>query len=363
MHYHVFVFAAAIAFASCHSSVSSAQDAQASPSTPPVLLQMIRDDSVHQDLRMTDDQIAEVVDALKTVDGRWFRARNFPLDKQPGELDELTGELRSQLKSILDSPQLIRLAELERQALGTRMLIRADVAKGLGLSKGQQQRFIDAFLETDKKSAELQSQVRKGELAQDEAQKEIGKLQAAERKLFADRLSVEQRVKLGPLTGRPFDFSKVKRTYPLAPELMDDGAQWVQGGPQKLESLKGKVVAVHYYAYQCINCKRNLPHYNAWHKDYADQGLVIVGIQTPETSRERKFDLVKAAATESGIEYPVVLDSKSTNWKNWSNTMWPTVYLIDKKGFIRRWWQGELNWQGNPGEKDMRRSIEQLLAE
>jgi hypothetical protein len=63
------------------------------------------------------------------------------------------------------------------------------------------------------------------------------------------------------------------------------------------------------------------------------------------------------------MEYPVLMDAQSSNWKSWSNTMWPTVYLIDKRGFIRRWWQGELNWQGTPGEQQMRDSIERLLSE
>ncbi len=150
---------------------------------------------------------------------------------------------------------------------------------------------------------------------------------------------------------------------PLAPELTDKGVTWIQGGPLKLADLQGKVVAVHYYAFQCINCRRNLPHYKAWHDDYADKGLVIIGIQTPETSSERKLDLVAAAAKSEGIEYPIMLDSEGANWDTWSNRMWPSVYLIDKQGYIRRWWTGEMNWEGTPGEQQMRKTIEQLLAE
>jgi hypothetical protein len=75
------------------------------------------------------------------------------------------------------------------------------------------------------------------------------------------------------------------------------------------------------------------------------------------------LEKVTAAANRDGIEYPVMLDGESSNWTTWNNTMWPTVYLIDKQGFLRRWWQGEMNWNGTPGEKQMRESIEQLLAE
>jgi peroxiredoxin len=131
----------------------------------------------------------------------------------------------------------------------------------------------------------------------------------------------------------------------------------------QLADLKGKVVAVHFYAFQCINCRRNLPHYNTWFSDYEDQGLVVIGIQTPETAAERSAEKVAAAMEAEGIRYPVLMDGQSTNWQAWANTMWPTVYLIDKRGYLRRWWQGELNWKDTPGEQQMRQTIEQLLAE
>ena len=98
-------------------------------------------------------------------------------------------------------------------------------------------------------------------------------------------------------------------------------------------------------------------------KDYADRGLAVVGIQTPETAAERDAEKVAASAKRAGIEYPLLLDRKSSNWNKWSNTMWPTIYLVDRKGFLRRWWQGELNWNGGNGEQQMRATIEQLLAE
>jgi peroxiredoxin len=324
---------------------------------------MIRDDLVHEDLGLTDSQIDSVQEILQSIDPRWFRARNFQPAKLEVELVALTSELRTRLQQTLSPTHMKRLAQLERQALGTRMIIRDDVAKELGISETDQQRFIDAFIKTDADAAAVQAKVKSGEMKSNAAESELGKIQARERKLFADRLSSQQRAKLSSLTGNPFNFSLVKRTYPMPPELSEEGVTWIQGGPLKLEDLQGKVVAVHYYAFQCINCQRNLPHYKAWHQDYADQGLVIIGIQTPETSAERSLDRVQAAATKEGIEYPVMLDSKSENWRQWSNTMWPTVYLIDKKGFLRRWWQGEMNWKGTPGEQQMRQTIEMLLEE
>lgn len=66
---------------------------------------------------------------------------------------------------------------------------------------------------------------------------------------------------------------------------------------------------------------------------------------------------------EAQLKFPVVVDNDKKTWNNWGNTMWPSVYLIDKKGYIRYWWYGELNWKGTEGEKIMRKRIEELLAE
>ena len=243
------------------------------------------------------------------------------------------------------------------------MLLADDVAEALALTVPKRTRLSEIFLETDRLTAELSKERPSGESTEEETSRKIEKRKDQEREQIQTVLSAPQRAQIGALTGDPFDFARVKRTLPLAPELASDGVTWLQGDPITLADLRGKVVAVHFYAFQCINCQRNFPHYQAWHRDYADQGLVVVGIQTPETSAERDADRVAAAMKKDGFKFPVVMDADSSNWDAWGNTMWPTVYLIDKKGFIRRWWQGELNWKGTPGEQQMRQTIEDLLAE
>lgn len=333
------------------------------PSTPPVLLQMIRDDAVHRELGLDAAQEGKVMEALQKVDAPWFRARNFPLDKQHAENERLTDLLRADLEGFLTPAQMTRLSELECQALGTRMVLRDDVARRLSITAAQRASFVESFVETDKKSFEIQKAMQKGEKSAQEGNRELENLKSGERKTLISKLTTEQKNQLGAITGQTFSFSQIRRTYPLAPELDLTGATWIQGGPVSLDQLKGKVVAVHFYAFQCINCQRNFDHYQGWYKDFADKDLVVIGIQTPETSAERQLDRVSSAVKKDGMTYPVLFDGQSSNWKNWSNTMWPTVYLIDREGFLRRWWQGELNWQGTPGEKQMRETIEQLLAE
>ncbi len=323
--------------------------------SPPVLLQMIRDDAVHEELKLSEQQKSRILSALRGVDGPWFRSRNLELRTREAEIRKLRGQLDAKLQAILNVSQQKRLLQLQYQALGTRMLLREDVATSLELSKQQRETLAAAFQATDNVSSQSSEE--------DGGAKQRKQLKQQELAAVEDELTDTQERRLGVLTGAPFDFSVVRRTYPLAPELSLDGARWIQGESMELADLQGKVVAIHFYAFQCINCQRNLPIYTAWSKDYEDRGLVVIGIQTPETVAERDAEKVATAANREGIEYPLLLDLKSSNWKNWSNTMWPTIYLVDRKGFLRRWWQGELNWKGGNGEQQMRATIEQLLAE
>ncbi len=193
----------------------------------------------------------------------------------------------SKLREILDPNQRDRLNQLVRQALGTRMVLREDVISELGLSASQVNAFRRSILRYRQVRSTSREKAEAGELSSQLANQEVNRLKSKERQSLVKMLSEEQRSKIGKLTGETFDFGQVKRTYPLAPELTTSGVTWIQGGPLTLEQLRGKVVAVHFYAFECINCQRNLPHYKAWHDDYVDKDLVILGIQTPETSTER----------------------------------------------------------------------------
>ena len=112
-----------------------------------------------------------------------------------------------------------------------------------------------------------------------------------------------------------------------------------------------------------MNCQRNYPWYTGWQKDFATRDFEIIGIHTPEFPQEREVDRIREQVAKANFKFPVVIDNDSKNWNTWGNSMWPSVYLIDKHGNIRYWWYGELNWQGARGDQIMRRRIEELLAE
>jgi thiol-disulfide isomerase/thioredoxin len=141
----------------------------------------------------------------------------------------------------------------------------------------------------------------------------------------------------------------------LAPELNNE--VWYNSAPLKLADLRGKVVMVEFWTFDCINCKHVIPTLRAWHTKYADQGLVIIGVHSPEFDYEKDPNNVQAAIAELGVEYPVALDNDYATWRAYGNHYWPASYLIDKAGHIRRLQIGE------GGYLQTEAAIQALLAE
>ena len=148
-----------------------------------------------------------------------------------------------------------------------------------------------------------------------------------------------------------------------APELTGDS--WLnlpKGATLSLASRRGKVTIVHFWTFGCINCKRNLPVYDRWWKRFAEKGVEVIGIHTPETAAERDPANVARRVKELGITYPVLLDTDHQNWNRWQQSVWPAIYLIDKQGVARYLWEGELEYQNAGGEAKMTRLILDLLG-
>ncbi|HQT25740.1 MAG TPA: cytochrome c biogenesis protein/redoxin, partial [Burkholderiales bacterium] len=109
--------------------------------------------------------------------------------------------------------------------------------------------------------------------------------------------------------------------YP-APDFSGISA-WLNSPPLSMKQLKGKVVLVDFWTYSCINCVRTLPYITSWDEKYRKDGLVIVGVHSPEFEFEKKLDNVKAAVAKYGIHYPVALDNDLSTWGNFNNEYWP----------------------------------------
>lgn len=125
-----------------------------------------------------------------------------------------------------------------------------------------------------------------------------------------------------------------KSKFEMAPELRAiDG--YINTETVTLQDLKGKVVVVNFWTYSCINCIRTIPYLNAWYEKYADDGLVILGVHSPEFEFEKDYDNVKAAVEKFGIKYPVVQDNSMSTWRAYKNNYWPHKYIVDHEGYIR----------------------------
>jgi hypothetical protein len=91
--------------------------------------------------------------------------------------------------------------------------------------------------------------------------------------------------------------------------------------------------------------------------------VVVIGIHTPETDAEKNVESVKKKMKKASLTHPIAIDNETTMWKRYSNSYWPSIYLIDKQGIARWGWSGELNWKGAKGQARMREKIEELLRE
>ena len=126
------------------------------------------------------------------------------------------------------------------------------------------------------------------------------------------------------------------------PELTNE--TWLNSAPLRLADLRGKVVLVEFWTFGCINCRNVIPALQEWHARYADDGLVIIGVHTPEFAWEEEVESVRAAAAELGVVWPIAIDSDWVTWRAWNNRYWPAMYLIDKEGNLRHLKIGEGNY-------------------
>lgn len=178
---------------------------------------------------------------------------------------------------------------------------------------------------------------------------ELNKAASSQQKSFVPAAIVEDN---GTITRVQIDKSQFK----LAPELTKING-YINSEPITLADLRGRVVLVDFWTYSCINCIRTIPYLNAWNEKYADDGLVIVGVHTPEFEFEKDYNNVKGAVERFGINYPVAQDNEKQTWNAYENRYWPRKYLIDSEGYIR------YDHIGEGAYAETEKVIQSLLAE
>jgi thiol-disulfide isomerase/thioredoxin len=161
------------------------------------------------------------------------------------------------------------------------------------------------------------------------------------------------------------DKSMVQQMTPARVQLPIEGdlpslggaTGWLNSTPLTAAGLRGKVVLIDVWTYTCINWLRTLPYVRAWAEKYKNQGLVVIGVHSPEFAFEKNVDNVRRAAKDMRVDYPIAIDSDFVIWRALKNEYWPALYIVDAQGRIRHHQFGEGEYEQSE------RIIQQLLSE
>ncbi|MFV2059101.1 MAG: redoxin domain-containing protein [Gammaproteobacteria bacterium] len=149
----------------------------------------------------------------------------------------------------------------------------------------------------------------------------------------------------------------------VLPEFtQQDSSQWINSDAISVADLQGYVVLIDVWTFECWNCYRSFPWLNDLEKRYSDKGLKIIGIHTPEFSREKVLATIKQKVTEFKLHHPVMVDNDMAYWRALNNRYWPAFYIVDKKGNIRTVAVGETH-SGDRNAVKIESTIKTLLAE
>jgi thiol-disulfide isomerase/thioredoxin len=137
---------------------------------------------------------------------------------------------------------------------------------------------------------------------------------------------------------------------------LDGATEWLNSEPLGPAELRGHVVAFDFWTFTCINWIRTAPYRRAWYEKYRDEGLIVIGVHTPEFPFERDVDSIRAAIEKRQLEYPVAVDSDYAVWSAFANNYWPALYVADAEGAIR------FHRYGEEGYAESERAIQDLLG-
>ena len=146
-----------------------------------------------------------------------------------------------------------------------------------------------------------------------------------------------------------------KSRFQLAPDIRSQS--WLNGAPTSLAELRGRVVLVDFWTFYCINCQNVMPSLKELHRRYRDKGLTIIGVHSPEFDSEHETANVQEAIQRFSLPYLVAQDNDFANWNAYHNHYWPSLYLIDKEGYLR------FNHIGEGDYDKIDAAVRQLLSE
>ena len=148
-----------------------------------------------------------------------------------------------------------------------------------------------------------------------------------------------------------------------APEFTHaDNADWINSAPLRLTDLRGKVLLVEFWTFDCWNCYRSFPWLKSMEARLASQEFQVIGVHTPEFDHEKKYRNIVSKVEQFGLHHPVMIDNDFSYWRSMGNHYWPAWYLIDKAGQLRAVYYGETHG-GDRQAASIEKIIRELLQE
>lgn len=150
--------------------------------------------------------------------------------------------------------------------------------------------------------------------------------------------------------------------FELPEFTQSSGQAWLNSAPLTKADLKGKVVLIDFWTFECWNCYRSFPWLNDLEARFADRDLAVIGIHTPEFAHEKERERVEAKIAEFELPHPVMMDNDFGYWRAMDNFAWPAFYLVDRRGQVRYRFVGETH-KGDARAEAIESALENLLAE
>jgi peroxiredoxin len=326
---------------------------------PRTLFPLIHSAEAQRELGIQGPDLDRLETVLRNIDIEWLRVRNGTEAEIHPILDRGSEAVVNHLRERHGEAAVARLHQLELQAQGVRALLRAELIDALELTTVQVRdlgRLFDATDDLRRRARLLVHPPTPPNLAPYQRALASERI-TAERMLTADQIQ-----RWNSLLGPKQDTATFERVHPLAPAALESGA-WLNGTNTSLAALRGRVLVVLFYSFQDANSLAANQACNRWHRTFANNGLNIIGVQSPRVDAERDYAAFGVSLLRDRIQFPVLLDANKSNWDTWGNDTWPTLFLVDRRGYIRGWWSGKLQNSHAGGEARIEQMIRRLLAE
>ena len=326
---------------------------------PRTLFPLIHSAEAQRELGIQGRDLDPLETVLRNIDVEWLRVRNKTEAEIHPILDRGTEAVLNHLRERHGEAAVARLHQLELQAQSVRALLRAELIDALELTTVQVRdlgRLFDATDDLRRRARLLVRPPTPPNLAP------YQKALASERITAERMLTADQIQRWNSLLGPKQNMATFERVHPLAPAALESGA-WLNGTNASLAALRGRVIIVHFYAFQDAASRSAGQACNRWHRTFANNGLSVIGIQSPKTDYERDYARTALTALRDRFQFPVLFDADKANWDAWGNDTWPTLFVVDRRGYIRGWWSGSLQNSNAGGETQIEQMLRRLLAE